>query len=52
MGEALLRDKLGNWERFIHDESPVDPVIRMAVAHYQFEAINPILCVYLARSRR
>ena len=41
VGEALLRDKLGNWERFMHDESPVDPVIRMAVAHYQFEAIHP-----------
>jgi len=41
VGEALLRDKLANWERFIHDESALDPVIRMAVAHYQFEAIHP-----------
>lgn len=41
VGEALLREKLANWERFIHDERGVDPLIRMAVAHYQFEAIHP-----------
>ena len=41
VGEALLRDKLANWERFIHDARDIDPLIRMAVAHYQFEAIHP-----------
>jgi Fic family protein len=40
-GEALLRDLLANWERFLHDTEDVDPLIRMAVAHYQFEAIHP-----------
>lgn len=40
-GEALLRDKLANWERFIHGATDIDPLIRMAVAHYQFEAIHP-----------
>ncbi|WP_132146542.1 protein adenylyltransferase Fic [Luteibacter rhizovicinus] len=40
-GEALLMDKLSNWERFIHEAEDIDPVIRMAVAHYQFEAIHP-----------
>ena len=40
-GEALLREKLANWEQFIHDQTEVDPLIRMAVAHYQFEAIHP-----------
>ena len=40
-GEALLRKKLANWERFIHEQTEVDPLIRMAVAHYQFEAIHP-----------
>jgi Fic family protein len=39
--ESRLRDKLGNWERFVHDAADLDPVIRMAVAHYQFEAIHP-----------
>ena len=40
-GEARLRDLLANWERFLHDESELDPLIRLAVAHYQFEAIHP-----------
>jgi len=40
-GEALLRGLLANWERFLHEEKSLDPLIRMAVAHYQFEAIHP-----------
>jgi Fic family protein len=40
-GETRLRDKLGNWEKFIHATDDLDPVVRMAVAHYQFEAIHP-----------
>lgn len=41
VGEDLLRAKLANWEQFIHDGREIDPLIRMAVAHYQFEAIHP-----------
>lgn len=40
-GEARLRDMLANWETYLHSDEEVDPVIRMAVAHYQFEAIHP-----------
>jgi Fic family protein len=40
-GEALLRELLANWERFLHEEQSLDPLVRMAVAHYQFEAIHP-----------
>jgi Fic family protein len=40
-GETLLQDKLSNLERFLHDVTEIDPIIRMAVAHYQFEAIHP-----------
>jgi len=40
-GEALLRDKLSNWEQFIHEAEEIDPLVRMAVMHYQFEAIHP-----------
>ncbi len=40
-GETLLRDLLANWERFLHEEVSLDPLIRLAVAHYQFEAIHP-----------
>lgn len=41
VGEALLRSLLANWERFLHEATEIDPLIRMAVAHYQFEAIHP-----------
>lgn len=40
-GEDLLRDKLSNWERFLHEQDALDPLVRMAAAHYQFEAIHP-----------
>ena len=40
-GEKLLRDLLANWEKFLHTEDGLDPLIKMAVAHYQFEAIHP-----------
>lgn len=41
VGESLLRDMLANWERFLHNEQELDPLVRMAVGHYQFEAIHP-----------
>ena len=40
-GRELIAEKLAQWERFIHAEDGMDPVVRMAVAHYQFEAIHP-----------
>jgi Fic family protein len=40
-GADLLRSKLSNWERFLHDETQIEPIVRMAVGHYQFEAIHP-----------
>lgn len=39
-----LRELLSDWENFLHEpEAPssLDPLVRMAVAHYQFEAIHP-----------
>jgi Fic family protein len=41
IGEDLLRKKLANWERYLHEQCDIDPLIRMAVGHYQFEAIHP-----------
>ena len=40
-GESLIRDKLGNLEKFIHEEDGTDPLIKLAVMHYQFAAIHP-----------
>jgi len=40
-GESLLRKKLGNWETYLYQQEDIDVLIRMAVAHYQFEAIHP-----------
>ena len=41
VGESVIRDKLGNLEHFIHAEDDFDPLVKMAVMHYQFEAIHP-----------
>ena len=42
-GEELLRNKLANWEHYIHETKHLDPLIRFAVMHYQFEAIHPFM---------
>lgn len=41
VGEPLLRDLLSNWEQFIHAPAETDPLVRLAMMHYQFEAIHP-----------
>jgi len=40
-GEDRLRDLLANWEQFLHEQRDLDPLVRMAAGHYQFEAIHP-----------
>jgi Fic family protein len=40
-GAAVITEKLRNWEAYLHDDNGVDPIIRMAIGHYQFEAIHP-----------
>jgi Fic family protein len=40
-GESVIRDLLANWEQFINLNLDLDPLIRMCVGHYQFEAIHP-----------
>ncbi|MGI8702050.1 MAG: Fic family protein [Nocardioidaceae bacterium] len=40
-GADLIREKLAAWERFVHADDDLDPLVRMAIAHYQFEAIHP-----------
>lgn len=40
-GEKVIREKLANLEKFINEDETVDPLIKMALMHYQFEAIHP-----------
>ena len=42
-GEDVLREKLAALERFINEDhlSVMDPLIKLALIHYQFEAIHP-----------
>lgn len=42
-GEERLRDMLGNWEKFANTDDDLDPLVRMALLHYQFEAIHPFI---------
>ena len=43
VGQKLLLEKLDNWTRFMHEDTDIDPLVRMAVQHYQFEAIHPFV---------
>lgn len=41
VGEDAIRNLLANWEQFIHGDDDLDPLVKMAIAHYQFECIHP-----------
>ncbi|MBK5251599.1 MAG: Fic family protein [Peptostreptococcaceae bacterium] len=42
IGEVVIRELLSNLENYINDdEIIVDPLIKLAVIHYQFESIHP-----------
>lgn len=43
VGEHVIRDMLRNLEEYIHRDDGTDPLIKVAVMHYQFEAIHPFL---------
>jgi hypothetical protein len=40
-GRDEILVKLKNWEDFLPAGDDLDPIVRMATAHYQFEAIHP-----------
>jgi len=61
-GESIIRDKLKNLEDYIHEEDATDPLVKLSVIHYQFEAIHPffdgngrtgrILCILFLAYRK
>ena len=40
-GEEIIRRKLHNLEIFINEDNGLDPLVKLAIIHYQFEAIHP-----------
>lgn len=41
-GDIVIRNKLQKLEEFIHlDRDNLDPLVKLALVHYQFEAIHP-----------
>lgn len=41
VGRDVILDHLSAWERFLHGDHGLDPLVVMALTHYQFEAIHP-----------
>jgi Fic family protein len=40
-GEGVIEGKIDNLLDFLQNENGIDPLLKMAIAHYQFEAIHP-----------
>lgn len=38
-----MKEAMSHWEKFIHKENSMAPLIKCALMHYQFEAIHPFL---------
>lgn len=40
-GERLIANMLDDWQSFVNQSQRLDPLIVLALSHYQFEAIHP-----------
>ncbi|WP_350354517.1 Fic family protein [Corynebacterium aquatimens] len=40
-GTEVIQQHLAAWERYLYSNHGLDPIVLMAAAHYQFEAIHP-----------
>ncbi len=40
-GEEIIRKKIDNLVHFLYEEKELDPLVKLALMHYQFEAIHP-----------
>lgn len=40
-GPEVIRAKLAELEQFIHADTTIEPLVKLALIHYQFEAIHP-----------
>ncbi len=38
-----IPELISNWEKFVNTNDGLDPLLRAAIAHYQFESIHPFL---------
>lgn len=41
--EAEMKEALSQLEKYLHNQSSLPPLVRLALFHYQFEAIHPFL---------
>ncbi|HEC93829.1 MAG TPA: Fic family protein, partial [Candidatus Kaiserbacteria bacterium] len=42
-GPQHIVELFSNMEKYIHAEDVIDPLVQIAIAHYQFEAIHPFI---------
>jgi Fic family protein len=38
-----MTEAISDWEKFLHEKGSMPPLVRLALLHYQFEAIHPFM---------